>query len=91
MTKKELADQIGRKVLITEFLARQIVQAMLDCMTEALVRGETLEFRDFGVLKTRVRKARTARNPRAGTVVQVPGRKAIVWKMGKGLKERLRQ
>lgn len=90
MTKKQLAEQIAVKAEITEVLARRIVQITLDCMTSALVKGETLEFRDFGMLKTKIRKARKGRNPRVGTVVQVPERKAIVWKMGKGLKEKIR-
>lgn len=91
MTKKDLADKIAEKAKIEGILARKLLQITLNCMTEALVKGETLEFRDFGVFKTRVRKARTARNPKAGTTVQVPERKAIVWKMGKALKEKMRQ
>lgn len=91
MTKKDLADKIVEKSGITEQLARKLLQLTFDCLSEALVKGETLEFRGFGVFKTRIRKARIGRNPRAGTVVQVPERKAIVWKMGKELKERIRQ
>ncbi len=91
MTKKQLADQVAQEAAITEQLAKRIVQTVLDCMAAALVKGETLEFRNFGVFKTKVRKARLGRNPKAGTAVQVPERKAFVWKMGKELKERVRR
>lgn len=39
---------------------------------------------------TKIRKARMARNPKAGTAVPVPEHKVIVWKMGKELKERMK-
>ena len=90
MTKKDLADRITEQIRITERLARQLVQTMLDCMAEALVNGETLEFRGFGVLKTKIRKARIGRNPRAGTSVNVPERRVVVFKVGNKLKERIR-
>ena len=90
MTKKDLADRIAENTDITEHQARRLVQVVLDCITEALVEGKTLEFRDFGVFKTKIRKARLGRNPKAGTVVQVPERRVVVFKPGKELKERIR-
>ena len=90
MTKKDLADKIAEKTGITERLARQLLQTMLDNMAEALVNGNTLEFRDFGVFKTKIRRARLGRNPKAGTAVQVPARRVAVFKAGKELKERIR-
>lgn len=91
MTKLDLAKTVARTANITDILAKTLVQSVFDCMIEALARGETLEFRGFGVFKTRIRKPRIGRNPRAGIVVQVPERKVIVWKMGKGLRERIKQ
>lgn len=83
MTKKELVGQVAIKVGITDTLARKIVREVLSQMGEVLARGETLEFRGFGVLKTKIRKARIGRNPKAGTVVSIPGRKVVVWKIVK--------
>ena len=50
---------------------------------EALYRGENIEIRGFGILKTKLRKARMGRNPKNSELVQIPEKKAIKWKMSK--------
>lgn len=91
MTKKELARVVAEKFDITDVFSLRIIRTVFNCMLKAMVAGEKLEFRGFGRFKTKLRKARPGRNPRAGTVVQVPERKVIVWKMGKELRERLQK
>ena len=56
---------------------------------EALYRGENIEIRGFGIFKTTLRKARTGRNPKNSTLVQIPEKKAIKWKMSKTFFKRL--
>ena len=52
-------------------------------ITEALYRGENIEIRGFGILKTTIRRARVGRNPRNSELVQIPEKKAVRWKMSK--------
>ena len=61
----------------------KILEIIFHELVEALCRGENIEIRGFGILKITVRKARTGRNPRNSTLVQIPEKKAIKWKMGK--------
>ena len=56
---------------------------------EALLRGENIEIRGFGIFKTVIRKARTGRNPKNSNPVEIPEKKAIKWKMSKILFKRL--
>ena len=58
-------------------------------IVEALCRGENIEIRGFGTYKVAIRKARTGRNPKNSTLVQIPEKKAIKWKMSKTLYKRL--
>ena len=90
MTKKDLAVKLAKEINLTDANALEIVRAVIDLIGESIVAGETLEFRGFGVFKTKIRKARLGRNPKAGTSVNVPARRAVVFKMGKELKERIR-
>ena len=69
--------------------ATEVVQTF-DCIVDALVRGEKIELRNFGVFKIKQRKSRTGRNPRTGQVVPVPPRKAVVFKPGLEMKNKLK-
>ena len=67
----------------------KILEIIFHEFVEALCRGENVEIRGFGIFKITVRKARTGRNPRNSTLVQIPEKKAIKWKMGKTFFDRL--
>ena len=90
MTKKDLALELAVQLELTDVQAKRAVKMVLRLIADALVAGEKLEFRGFGVFKTKIRKARLGRNPKANTSVNVPERRVVVFKMGKELKERVR-
>lgn len=51
MTKKLLLEQVSAKAGVRKAQARPIVEAMLDVLGAALVRGETLKLQPMGVMK----------------------------------------
>jgi integration host factor subunit beta len=65
------------------------VDAILDRIEAALIQGDRVELRSFGVFSVRHREARTKRNPRSGAAVQVGQRVAIHFKPAKVVRERL--
>ena len=62
---------------------KKILEIIFHELTKALCRGDNIEIRGFGVLKTTVKKARIGRNPKNSKLVQIPEKKAIKWKMSK--------
>ena len=56
---------------------------------EALMRGERVELRGFGVFSTNTQKESLRRNPKTGEKVKVPQKKTIQWKMSKEMLEKL--
>jgi hypothetical protein len=48
-----------------------------------------LEFRDFGVFETKIRKARKAQNPKTLEPVEVPEKRTVKFKVGRLMKARL--
>jgi len=66
-----------------------IVNAILDEITEALAGGNRVELRGFGAFSVKNRPARTGRNPRTGEKVQVEEKWVPFFKTGKDLRERL--
>jgi integration host factor subunit beta len=66
-----------------------IVNAILDEITQALSRGDRVELRGFGAFSVKIRPARTGRNPRTGDKVAVEEKWVPFFKTGKELRERL--
>ena len=89
MTKNDMAAQIADRVGMPQTTVKQIVQMTFDCITEALATEGRLELRDFGVYEVKTRKARKARNPRTGEPAMVPSRKAVTFKAGKFMTDRV--
>jgi nucleoid DNA-binding protein len=88
MTKRELVVRISKETGIVQEDVHTVIQKALDYMTEALVKGEHIEFRDFGVFEVTTRKSRIGRNPRKpADVVEIPERRGGKVKAGKKMKE----
>lgn len=88
MTRRELAVAIHKKVgrRCPAALALEIVETMIDCMADAMLRGRYIEFRDFGVFEVLTRKARLGRNPNdPGRTVVIPARKTVKFKLSRKL------
>jgi integration host factor subunit beta len=62
---------------------------MLNKIADALVRGDRVELRGFGVFSVRQYQARSALNPRTGAGVNVGPRRRPVFKVGRELRRRL--
>lgn len=90
MTKKDIVLRVSDEVNLKQIDVKKVIQKIFDCITEALVRGEKIELRNFGVFKTKQRKSRTGRNPRTGQIVPVPPRKAVVFKPGLEMKQKVK-
>ena len=90
MTKKDIVLRIADQTALKQIEVKKVVQAAFDCILDALVRGEKIELRNFGVFKIKQRKPRTGRNPRTGVVVPVPARKSVVFRPGLEMKKRIK-
>lgn len=89
ITKKELIDRIAESANSRRVLVKKVVQQFLDEIVNELGRGNRLEFRDFGVFETKLRKARKAQNPKTLEPVAVPEKRTVKFKVGRLMKQRL--
>jgi integration host factor subunit beta len=89
ITKKELIDRIAQQTGHRRVQVKQIVQQFLDSVVSELGQGNRLEFRDFGVFETKVRKARRAQNPKTLAPVEVPEKRTVKFKVGRLMKQQL--
>ncbi len=90
MTKRELVVRIAEETGLIQQDVMAVLQKSLDHITEALEKGETVEFRNFGVFEIAVRKSRIGRNPnKPEDVVTIPERRVVKFKPGKIMKQRI--
>jgi nucleoid DNA-binding protein len=82
---KEIAEETG----LTQAQAQEVIQRVLDGITETLWQEGRIELRNFGVFEVKQRKARKARNPRTGERVDVPARLVVTFKPGREMMERV--
>ncbi|NLX62154.1 MAG: HU family DNA-binding protein [Tissierellia bacterium] len=88
MNKAELVASIAEKANMTKKDAENALNAFMESVQEALVKGEKVQLVGFGTFEVRDRKAREGRNPRnPDEVIHIPASKAPVFKAGKGLKD----
>ena len=89
ITKKELIDRIADNTSAKRVQVKKIVQQFLDEIVSELGKGNRLEFRDFGVFETKLRKARKAQNPKTLEPVEVPEKRTVKFKVGRLMKQQL--
>jgi integration host factor subunit beta len=87
--KQELVDRVAADTQITQIRAKAIINSFLDEIIAELVKGNRLEFRDFGVFEIVTRAAREAQNPKTLERIHVPARRAVKFKAGRLMKKKL--
>jgi integration host factor subunit beta len=90
MIKSELVQIIAdRNPHLYQRDVENIVNAVLDEITDTLATGNRVELRGFGAFSVKNRPAREGRNPRTGEMVHVEEKWVPFFKTGKELRERL--
>lgn len=87
MNKTELITAIVAKTGMTKKDSEKSLNAVVDCICDALQAGDKVQIVGFGSFEVKDRPARVARNPRTGEEIQIGASKAPTFKAGKALKE----
>ena len=89
MNKAELIAAVAAKTGDTKKGAEASLNAFVDVVSEALVKGDKVQLVGFGSFEVRKRAARKGRNPQTKEEIKIPASKAPVFKAGKALKEKV--
>jgi integration host factor subunit beta len=89
LTRANLIELIAERTNLPLTQAEAVVRTMFDQIAESLQRGEGVEIRHFGSLSIRSYRARGSWNPRIGQPIRVEERRLPVFKVGKGMRDRL--
>ncbi len=89
MNKAELIASIADKSGMTKKDSEKALNAFMESVNDALMKGEKVQLVGFGTFEVRERSERKGRNPRTQEEMVIPASKAPVFKAGKALKDAL--
>ncbi len=87
MNKAELVAAIAEKAELSKKDSEKALKALIDVVTEELVKGEKVQLVGFGTFEVSERAAREGRNPQTGATMEIKASKAPKFKAGKALKD----
>jgi DNA-binding protein HU-beta len=86
MNKSELIDALASKCDLSKAVAGQALDGLIDVITEALAKGDSVSLIGFGTFSVGERAARTGRNPQTGATLKIAASKAAKFSPGAKLK-----
>lgn len=89
LTRMDLSDAIFREVGLSRNDASQLVESVLQQMSDALVAGEQVKISSFGTFSVREKAARVGRNPKTGEEVPINPRRVLTFRPSHLMKERV--
>jgi DNA-binding protein HU-beta len=83
--KQDLIQRVVERTGLPRTKAETAVDTIFASMKTALIEGDRIELRGFGVFTVKPRKTGIGRNPRTGAEVSIAPGKAVRFKPGKEL------
>ena len=87
MNKTELIAIAAEHSGMTKKDTERCLNAAIDAMTAALVKGEKVQLSGFGTFETKAREARVGRNPHTREAIDIPATRFPVFKASKALRD----
>lgn len=89
MNKTELIAIAAENAGLTKKDTERVLNAAIDTITLALVRGEKVQLSGFGSFEVKTREARIGRNPHTKEAVEIPATRVPSFKASKALKDNI--
>ena len=89
LTRMDLSEAIFREVGLSRNDSSQLVESVLQHMSDALVSGEQVKISSFGTFSVREKSARVGRNPKTGEEVPINPRRVLTFRPSHLMKERV--
>jgi integration host factor subunit alpha len=91
ITRAHLGEAVYQEVGLSRNESADLLEMVLDLMSDALVRGESVKISSFGSFSSRQKGQRIGRNPKTGEEVPILPRKVLVFRPSQVLKSRVNE
>jgi len=89
LTRVDLTSAVVSEVGLSRQDSAEFVDTILNKISDALVRGESVKLSSFGAFHVRDKNQRMGRNPKTGEDVPISARRVVVFKASQVLKDRV--
>jgi integration host factor subunit alpha len=89
LTRMDLSEAVFREVGLSRNESAQLVEAVIQYMSDALVEGEQVKISSFGTFGVRAKAERLGRNPKTGEEVPISPRRVLSFRPSHLMKERV--
>ena len=86
LTRMDLSEAVFREVGLSRNESAQLVESVLQHLSDALAGGEAVKISSFGTFSVRAKTARVGRNPKTGDEVPILPRRVLVFRPSHVLK-----
>ena len=87
MNKQELIDAVASATGSSKSITGEAIDAVIGAITNAVVKGDTVQLVGFGSFTQGTRAARTGRNPATGEEINIGAAKTVKFTAGKAFKD----
>lgn len=89
VTRAQLSDAVYQEVGLSRNESADLLELVLNEMTAALTRGESVKISSFGSFSIRSKGTRIGRNPKTGEEVPILPRRVLVFRASQLLKSKI--
>lgn len=89
LTRSDLSAAINREVGLSRSDSSEMVETILERISNALISGESVKISSFGTFAVRDKGARIGRNPKTGEEVPIEPRRVLVFRPSHILRNRV--
>jgi integration host factor subunit alpha len=91
VTRSDLAEAVFRRIGLSRLESAQLVEMVIDEISDAILRGENVKLSSFGTFLQRSKRERVGRNPKTGVEAKISPRKVLVFKASHIMRERINE
>lgn len=89
LTRMDLSESLFRELGLSRNDSAQLVESVLQHVSDALVAGESVKISSFGTFSLRSKTARVGRNPKTGDEVPISPRRVLTFRPSHLMKDRV--
>lgn len=89
VTRAQLSEAVYQEVGLSRNESAQLVEAVLNEISESLLKEDTVKISSFGSFAVRKKGGRIGRNPKTGQEVPIAPRRVLVFRPSHVLKEQI--
>ena len=89
VTRAQLAEAVYQEVGLSRNDSAQLVDVILEEVSQALIRNEMVKLSSFGSFQVRSKGKRVGRNPKTGEEVPIMPRRVLVFRASHVLKDKI--